>query len=330
MQLQRKLAYHAAPTALAVNMHVYWAGTFADLWRSGDKSGEPFLKEIAAGEVYGAGHAESGNDLPVLLSTTRAERVDGGYKFYGRKSFGSLGPAWTRLGMHGMDASDPAAPKIVHAFMPRGTTGSSTVAVWDTLGMRATQSDDTLLDGAFVPDNMILRVLPAGAAGMDMYVLALFAWALGGFANVYYGQAQRAFDMVVASLEKRTSIGLSRPLKYHAEIQHELADMWIELDSIGPSLDRLADDWINGVDHGPMWGAKLIAAKYRAVNSAWKVVDSGLDLMGGFGIFKAAGYERLWRDARLGRIHPGNSALSHEFVAKTLLGINPDETPRWG
>jgi alkylation response protein AidB-like acyl-CoA dehydrogenase len=196
--------------------------------------------------------------------------------------------------------------------------------------MRATQSDDTVLDGAFVPDNMILRVLPAGAAGMDMNVLALFAWALGGFANVYYGQAQRAFDMVVASLEKRTSIGLSRPLKYHAEIQHELADMWIELDSIGPSLDRLADDWINGVDHGPMWGAKLIAAKYRAVNSAWKVVDSGLDLMGGFGIFKAAGYERLWRDARLGRIHPGNSALSHEFVAKTLLGINPDETPRWG
>jgi alkylation response protein AidB-like acyl-CoA dehydrogenase len=330
MQQQRKLAYHAAPTALAVNMHVYWAGTLADVWRSGDKSVEPFLKDIVAGEVYAAGHAESGNDLPVLLSTTRAERADGGYKFYGRKSFGSLGPAWTRLGLHGMDTSDPNAPKIVHAYMPRGTAGSSTVEVWDTLGMRATKSDDTILDGAFVPDGMIVRILPAGAAGMDYFILALFAWALGGFANVYYGQAQRAFDMVVKSLENRTSIGLSRPLKYHAEVQHELADMWIELDSIGPSLDALATDWVNGVDHGHMWGAKLVAAKYRAVNSAWKVVDSGLDLMGGFGIFKTAGYERLWRDARLGRIHPGNSALSHEFVAKTILGINPDETPRWG
>ncbi len=330
MQLQRKLAYHAAPTALAVNMHVYWAGCFADMWRAGDKAGEPFLREMVAGEVYGAGHAEGGNDLPVLLSTTRAERVDGGYKFYGRKSFGSLGPAWTRLGMHGMDMSDPNAPKIVHAFMARGTEGSSTVSVWDTVGMRATQSDDTVLDGCFVPDSMILRVLPAGASGMDYYVLCLFAWALGGFANVYYGQAQKAFDTVVASIEKRTSIALSRPLKYHAEVQHELADMWIDLDSIGPSLDGLANDWVSGVDHGAMWGAKLIAAKYRAVNSAWNVVDKGLDLMGGFGIFKQSGYERLWRDARLGRIHPGNSALSHEFVAKTVLGINPDETPRWG
>jgi alkylation response protein AidB-like acyl-CoA dehydrogenase len=330
MQLQRKLAYHAAPTALAVNMHVYWAGCLADMWRAGDKAGEPFLREMVAGEVYGAGHAEGGNDLPVLLSTTRAERVDGGYKFYGRKSFGSLGPAWTRLGMHGMDMSDPNAPKIVHAFLARGTEGSTTVNVWDTVGMRATQSDDTVLDGCFVPDGMIVRILPAGASGMDYYVLCLFAWALGGFANVYYGQAQKAFDTVVASIEKRTSIGLSRPLKYHAEVQHELADMWIDLDSIGPSLDGLANDWVNGVDHGAMWGAKLIAAKYRAVNSAWNVVDRGLDLMGGFGIFKQGGYERLWRDARLGRIHPGNSALSHEFVAKTVLGINPDETPRWG
>ena len=330
MQLQRRLAYHAAPTALAVNMHVYWAGTFADNWRLGDKTVEPFLKEIAAGEVYAAGHAESGNDLPVLLSTTRAERVDGGYKFYGRKSFGSLGPAWTRLGLHAMDTSDPAAPKIVHAFMPRGTDGSSTVNVWDTVGMRATQSDDTVLDGAFVPDDLIVRVIPAGAAGMDMVILALFNWALGGFANIYLGQAQRAYDTVLESLEKRTSIGLTRPLKYHAEVQHEIAEMWMELDSIAPSLDSWADDWVNGVDHGPMWGALIVGRKYRAVESAWKVVDKGLEMMGGFGIFKASGYERLWRDARLGRIHPANSALSHEFVAKTVLGINPDESPRWG
>jgi alkylation response protein AidB-like acyl-CoA dehydrogenase len=74
----------------------------------------------------------------------------------------------------------------------------------------------------------------------------------------------------------------------------------------------------------------MLAMKYRAVASAWKVVDGGMDLMGGFGIFKASGYERLWRDARLGRIHPANSALTHEFVAKTVLGIDPDETPRWG
>ena len=76
------------------------------------------LKAAAQGEVFAAGHAEGGNDLPLLLSTTKAEKVDGGYRFTGRKSFGSLTPVWTYLGLHGMDTSDPAAPKTVHAFIP--------------------------------------------------------------------------------------------------------------------------------------------------------------------------------------------------------------------
>src|SRR6266536_8868 len=101
---QRRLAYYAPATALAVNMHVYWVGVAADLWRRGDTSLEWLLREAAAGEIFAAGHAESGNDVPVLLSTSKAERVEGGYRFTGRKHFGSLTPVWTRLGMHGMDA----------------------------------------------------------------------------------------------------------------------------------------------------------------------------------------------------------------------------------
>ena len=76
---QRRLAYHAPATALAVNMHLYWTGVAADLRRAGDDSLEWLLKEVVDGAVLAAGHAESGNDLPLLLSTTKAERVDGGY-----------------------------------------------------------------------------------------------------------------------------------------------------------------------------------------------------------------------------------------------------------
>src|SRR4051812_24460889 len=88
-QEQRRLAYRAPATALATNMHLYWTGIAASLWNHGDKSLEWMLREAVAGEVYAAGHAEAGNDLPGLLSTTRAERVEGGYKFYGHKMFGS-------------------------------------------------------------------------------------------------------------------------------------------------------------------------------------------------------------------------------------------------
>jgi alkylation response protein AidB-like acyl-CoA dehydrogenase len=327
---QRRLAYHAAPTALAVNMHLYWVGLAADLYRSGDKSLEWMLKGALDGEIFAAGHAESGNDLPLLLSTTKAERVDGGYRFYGRKSFGSLTPVWTYLGIHGMDTSDPNAPKIVHAFMPRNTEGASTVETWDVLGMRATRSDDTILDGAFVPDQYIGRVVPAGAAGIDLFVLGIFAWALLGFANIYYGQAQRVLDVTKENVKKKTSIALTRPMAYHPEVQHSIADMVMEMEAIGPQIEKVAQDWSDGVDYGHNWAIKIVSAKYRAVEGAWKVIDTALDLAGGFGVFKVAGLERLWRDARLGRIHPANSALTREFISKVALGINPDEQPRWG
>ena len=327
---QRRLAYHAPATALAINMHLYWVGIAADLWRSGDSSLEWILREAAAGEVFAAGHAESGNDVPVLLSTSKAERVDGGYIFSGRKHFGSLTPVWTRFGLHGMDTSNPSQPKIVHAFMQRSTAGYTIKETWDVLGMRATRSDDTALDNVFVPDHYVARIVPAGGAGIDHFVLAVFAWALMGFANIYYGLAKRALEQSIASAKSKNSLALSRSMAYHPEVQHAIAEMVIELESIEPHLESVAEDWSNGVDHGAQWPAKIFAAKYRAVEGSWRVVDLGLEVMGGLGIFRSTGYERLIRDARLGRMHPANSFLTHEVVAKTALGISLDEQPRWG
>ncbi|HET7583911.1 MAG TPA: acyl-CoA dehydrogenase family protein [Gemmatimonadaceae bacterium] len=327
---QRRLGYYAPATALGVNMHVYWTGLVADLWRRGDRSLEWLLKEAANGAVFAAGHAESGNDIPVLLSTTRAERVKGGYRFTGRKSFGSLTPVWTYLGLHGLDTSDPAAPKVVHAFLTRDAEGLSIKETWDVLGMRATRSDDTVLDGAFVPDERIARVVPAGAAGIDGFVLGVLAWALIGFGNIYYGLAQRALDLTVDAVKKKTSLAVSRSMAYHPGVQHGVAEMALALEAIGPHLDTIADEWSRGVDHGHGWVKKIFAAKHHAAEGSWRVVDQALELTGGFGIFKRGPFERLFRDARLGRIHPANSLLTHEIVAKLTLGINPDEQPRWG
>src|SRR5437899_11543909 len=102
---QRRLAYRAPATALATNMHLYWTGLAADMRRAGDTSVQWILEEAAAGEVFAAGHGEVGNDFPLLMSTARAERADGGYRIYAHKIFGSLTPVWTRLGFHAMDSS---------------------------------------------------------------------------------------------------------------------------------------------------------------------------------------------------------------------------------
>ena len=48
------------------------------------------------------------------------------------------------------------------------------------------------------------------------------------------------------------------------------------------------------------------------------------------GMFKRNELERLYRDVRCGGFHPANSALVHEIVGKTTLGIDLGEQPRWG
>ena len=328
-QEERRLARRSPATALALNMHVYWTGVAADLWRHGDKSVSWILEEAVAGEVFAAGHGEAGNDLPVLLLTARAERADGGYKFHAHKIFGSLTPVWTRLGLHALDTSDPENPKVVHAFLPRDTSGYHVEETWDTLGMRATRSDDTVIEGAFIPDSYVARVVPAGFAGADAFVLGIFAWAEPTFASMYIGLAERALELAVAGLKKKTSIALGgRAMAYNPMMQHTVAEMAIELESITAHVERIAADWSAGVDYGMGWPAKLVAAKYKAVEGAKRVVDLAMDVSGGTGMFKSSELERLYRDVRCGGFHPANSALVHELVGKSALGILADQ-PRW-
>ncbi len=325
---QRRLAYRAPATALATNMHLYWTGVAADMRRMGDNSLEWLLKEAAAGEVFAAGHGESGNDLPLFLSTTRAEKVAGGYKFYGRKMFGSLTPVWTRLGVHGMDANDPAGPQVIHAFMPRDTSGYRIEETWDTLGMRATRSDDTVLEGAFVPESHIARKVPAGTP--DLFVLAIFAWAEPTFGGIYLGLAKRAIDISVETARKRTSLALGRSYAYHPEVQHNVAEMTFQFDAAEALIEKIADEWSNGVDHGMNWPGKLVSAKHVAVEAAKSIVDKAMAISGGSGMFKGSELERLYRDVRCGGFHPASTLLAPEIVGKTTLGVDLGEQPRWG
>ena len=55
-----------------------------------------------------------------------------------------------------------------------------------------------------------------------------------------------------------------------------------------------------------------------------------MDISGGFGMFKKSELERLFRDARAGRFHPANSALSHEVVGKLALGHQSGREPALG
>ena len=336
---QRRLARYAPADAVAVNMHLYWAGLCADMHRVGDDSLQWLLEEAGAGEIFAAGHSERGNDLPLLLSTTKAERVDGGWKFTGHKSFGTMTPVWTRMGLHAMDTSNPDAPQIVHAFLPRDTENVRIEEAWDSLGMRATRSDDTILDGAFVPDSYIARVIPAGAAGMDLFVVGVFAWALIGFANVYFGIAERMLELTIDYVKNKQSIALaSGTYAHHPETQHNIAEMIMLIDSMEPQIDSVSDGYAASVANagswgpmdGPTWISKIVSLKQTVSKNALRVADLAIETVGGLGVARHGEFERLYRDARMGPIHPANPALTRELMAKIALGIDLDGQPRWG
>lgn len=323
-QSQRRLARYAPATALATTMHFYWTGLAAELERFGDSSLVWILQAAASGEIFAAGHAESGNDVPVVLSTCVAERVDGGYRLTGRKQFGSNGPVWNWLGAHAMTSDG----QIVHAFVDRRSDGVTVVENWDTLGMRPSQSHDTVLDDVYVPDSRIGRVLPAGD-DTDLFYVAMNMWALPVIANVYLGIAERAMELAIASAQGKSSIAIERSAyAYNPMVQHQVAQMYLELDAAVATADRFVDDWMAGADHGAQWGPKLLSMKWRSVEAAKRVVDIALDVTGGAGMFRGRELERLYRDVRCGGFHPGNDALTHEMVGKAALGI-AGQTPRW-
>ncbi len=328
-QEMRRLGYVAPATALAVNMHIYWTGVAADLLKAGDESCKWILDKAADGAVFAALHGEAGNDMPLLASSAQAERTDGGWLITGHKIFGSLSPVWTYGGFHAMDASDPAAPQIIHGFLPREAEGYQIIDTWDTLGMRATQSQDTVLNRTFVPDELVALVCPAGFAGAGLFHVAIFAWALMGFASVYLGASRRAFDMTVERMPQRTSVALTRSMAHHPEVQHSVADMRMAYDAAEALLERTTADWTNGVDHAD-WPVRLVSTRQTVINNAYQIVDTAMDLSGGAGSFKRNRLEQLFRDVRMGRFHPGNTFLAHELIGKLSLGLNPDDGLRWG
>lgn len=325
---QRLLAKHAPATALSTSMHLYWAGLGADLARFGHPFGQRILDWVTSGEVLASGHGEAGNDVPIALSTTKAERVPGGWRIHGRKLFGSLGPVWDRIGFHAMDTTDPAGPVVVHGFLARQAAGVDVVATWDAQGMRATESHDTVLDGAFVSDSDVLAVVPAGSSD-DPAVGAMAVWALTLISNVYVGIAERAMELAVEHCRRATSIALAGgTMAHHPLVQARIADMHLELSAAQAQLDRLATDWVSGADHGAAWPVHVFAAKWRSASAALRVVDLACEAVGGTSFRRGNELERLSRDVRAARFHPGTDAFAHEMIGKALLGISP-AGPRW-
>ncbi len=317
---QRRLATAAPATALAINMHLVWTGVARVLSERGDDSLHYVLTEAAAGELYAFGNSEAGNDSVLFDSNTVAEpQGDGSYAFTGTKIFTSLSPAWTRLGIFGKDTSGKE-PELVHAFITRSTPGYAIREDWDTLGMRASQSNTTVLEGVVAPAARVFRKLAVGPSA-DPLIFAIFACFETLLAAVYTGIGERALQLAVEAAKRRTSQKYGgRSYAQDPDIRWKVAEAAIAMDGLYPQLDGVTGDVDSLVDHGAWWFPKLVGLKVRATETARDVVDLAIRVSGGGTYFAGSELGRLYRDVLAGIFHPSDGESAHNTVANAWLG----------
>ncbi|HXH35821.1 MAG TPA: acyl-CoA dehydrogenase family protein [Plantibacter sp.] len=320
-QLQSRLATAAPATALAINMHLVWTGVANLLLERGDDSLSFVLDGAAAGELYAFGVSEAGNDLVLFGSDTEARPApDGSYRFFGRKIFTSLSPAWTWLGTTGLDTTSPDAPRVVYGFIERSRGGFEILDDWDTVGMRASQSRTTLLQGAQSrPEHIVRRLAPG--PNPDAIVFGIFACFETLIAAVYTGIGERALHLAVETAHRKTSKKADgATYASDPDIRRRIAAAAIAYDGILPQLQGIARDIDEQVDHGAMWFPKLVGLKVRATETARDVVDQAIRVSGGGSYFASSELGRLYRDVLAGMFHPSDDESAHSTVANAWLG----------
>lgn len=316
---QMALAGAAPATALAVNMHQVWMGVANTVYRTGDTSMNFMFEAAMAGHVFAFGVSEAGNDLVLFGSNSRAQaQEDGGYTFYGTKIFTSLSPGWTMLGTFGAEEGTDGEQVNVWGFVDRDS-GVQIKDDWDTVGMRASQSCTTVLDGAYSPAERIVRRIPSGPSG-DPFIFGIFANFEILLASVYTGIGARALEVAVETVSKRTSKATGTTYSQDPAIRWRIADAAMEMDVLYPLIAQAARDVDAGVDRGALWFPQLSNVKSQATETALRVVEKAVRVSGGSSYFNRSELSRLYRDVLAGLFHPSDDESVHGAWANALLG----------
>lgn len=315
---QKKLAAYAPATALAVNMHLIWSGVAAIFRAHGNHDLDFILKDAAAGEIYAFGISEADNDAVLFDSATIAEdQPDGSVKFTGTKIFTSLSPAWTRLGVFG---KSPDGKELIYAILDRDAGNTEPDGSrWDMLGMRATHSFVTQLNGAVVPADRVIRRIPTGP-NQDLLTFAIFAGFLTFIAAVYAGIGDRAVEIAAEKLHTRRSKVQGTALSQDPILHYKHGEAILRQITQDQQLTGLAEAITELTDYGAEWFTRLVANKIAAVRVAKAQVDYAFEASGGAGFHRTEEIARLYRDVMAGFYQPSDDESAHTTFATFGLG----------
>lgn len=271
-----------------------------------------FLPRLARDTVasYALSEAGSGSDAFALTTRATVSSDASEYRLTGRKLWITNA---AEAGLYTVFATvDPAAGyRGITAFLvERDFPGFQVGKKEDKLGIRASSTCELVLDNCRVPAANVLGEVGKG------YKIAIETLNEGriGIGAQMTGLAEGALGHAIAYAKQRKQFGKS--IADFQGVQFELAEMATDVEAarlLTYNAARLRDD-------GKPFVTEAAMAKYFASQIAERVASRAVEIFGGVGFTKDYPVEKLYRDAKIGRIYEGTSNMQRMTIAKQILG----------
>jgi short/branched chain acyl-CoA dehydrogenase len=257
---------------------------------------------------YALSEAGSGSDAFALA--TRAVQDGEGYRLTGRKLW-ITNAAEAGLFLLFANVNPEQGYKGITAFLvERDFPGFQVGKKEDKLGIRASSTCELILDGCCVPASNVVGEVGKG------YKVAIETLNEGriGIGAQMLGLAQGALDHALAYAQQRKQFG--SPIAEFQGVQFELAEMAVDVEATRLMVYNAA----RLHDAGRPFLTEAAMCKYFASQVAERVASRAVEILGGVGFTKDYPVEKLYRDAKIGRIYEGTSNMQKMTIAKQLLG----------
>ena len=289
---------------LVINLLMRWAN---------DDQKKRYLPRLARDTVgtYALSEAGSGSDAFAMATVAQESRDDQGDHFLlrGRKLW-ITNAKEAALFVIFANAKPEAGYRGVTAFMvERDFPGFQVGRKEDKLGIRASSTCELLLDDCRVPRENVIGEVGQG------YKIAIETLNEGRIAigAQMTGLAQGALDHAVRYAKERKQFG--KPIAEFQAVQFQLAGMAIEVEASRLMVYNAA----RLKEAGRPFAKEAAMAKYFASQVAERTASLAIEIFGGVGFTKDYPVEKLYRDAKIGKIYEGTSNIQLQTIAKAIL-----------
>jgi butyryl-CoA dehydrogenase/short/branched chain acyl-CoA dehydrogenase len=269
-----------------------------------------YLPRLAANTVGAYALSEAGSGSDAFAMATRAEDRGDHYALNGGKLW-ITNAAEAGFFLLFANARPEAGHRGVTAFLvERDFPGFRVGKKEDKLGLRASSTCELILDNCKVPRENLMGEVGQG------YKIAIETLNEGRIAigAQMIGLARAALEHATAYAKERKQFG--RTIGEFQGVQFELARMATEVEAARLLVYNAA----RLRDAGMPFLTEAAMAKYYSSEIAERAASKAIEVHGGVGITKDYPVEKLYRDAKIGRIYEGTSNIQLVTIAKKLLG----------